>query len=228
MLMLVAGLPGSGKTTWIRERLTEAGAYYCSTTDFPLDQAVIETEFPGQVLHTDDLITCQDKQVYMEVGHHLDLSTVSQEFIAHPQHRIMLGSAPLDSADQLLSAFSAELTDSQLLRLDTTGRVLEVESLDTFWQELVQGAYGVVGRVKALVAVNNGEWIYGNFVRGMPGDGYFDTLAVSRWSEQPCSGLGVWGKNLDTEYIAATLEFCCLSPDLAQRYYQDYLEEITS
>jgi ABC-type multidrug transport system ATPase subunit len=58
VITAVAGPPGAGKTTWIRQQLERApttGLYFCLNNNMPIDRTHIATEFPQvQILAAED------------------------------------------------------------------------------------------------------------------------------------------------------------------------------
>jgi G3E family GTPase len=116
--------------------------------------------------------------------------------------------------------------DIQIDRGVLTGEILDFASLESFWYELIEGAYGEVIRVKGIFDIMDGQSIYGQFLSNFPAKD-FQPLNLPRWTEgrpQRFSGLEIIGRNLVREQIAQTLEACCLSESAIQ-YYQQQMQE---
>jgi len=97
-----------------------------------------------------------------------------------------------------------------------TGQVFDPPSLDTFWQELTQGAYGRVQRAKGIFELADGQAFHFDFVGSLPGTAYTE-LPLPRWLEgrpHRFSGLEVVGQGLEEGAITATLKDCTLSDSL--------------
>jgi len=97
-----------------------------------------------------------------------------------------------------------------------SGQVFDPPSLDTFWQELIQGAYGKVHRAKGIFELAEGQAFHLDFVNSLPGSAYTE-LNLPRWVQgrpNRFSGIEVVGQELDEGAIAATLKDCYLSDSL--------------
>jgi hypothetical protein len=109
-----------------------------------------------------------------------------------------------------------------LWRVETTGQVIDENSLDEFWYEITHGAYGIVTRAKAIFDVNDGRSLYCDFVSGVPQTDFLE-LNVPRYLEgrpQRFSGIEIAGKNLNETALKATLSDCCLSESMILQYQQ--------
>ncbi len=92
-----------------------------------------------------------------------------------------------------------------------TGEVLDFASLETFWDELIGGAYGEIIRAKGIFETVEGESIYRDFVEKIQTD--WQVLDLPRWLNgrpERFSGFEILGRNLDTEEIGLTVRDCCL------------------
>jgi hypothetical protein len=240
----VTGPPGAGKTTWICQQLAQAsatGLYLCLTNDMSIDRTYIATEFPQvQILVAEKRFQLPSQlnsgdRAYIELGFHLDLATISQLLDTSNCHRIAIvppGSADSewhDWADEIVIGVPAQtvVASPQLWRSPLQGNVLDFNSLEVFWYELIQGAYGKATRAKGIFDITDGQSIYGDFVMSLPPRD-FAPLNLSRWLEgrpQRFSGLEVWGQNLDEAAIAQTLKDCCLS-SAEIHYYQQQIQQL--
>lgn len=87
VITAVAGPPGAGKTTWIRQQLERApttGLYFCLNNNMPIDRTHIATEFPQvQILAAEEGLQLPARldcgtRAYIEWGLHLDLTTIER------------------------------------------------------------------------------------------------------------------------------------------------------
>jgi len=244
VITAVAGPPGAGKTTWIRQQLAQArakGLYFCPANDVPIDQTYIAIECPQvQILAAERRFQLLNQLnsgdcAYFELGFHLDLATISQVLDTLNCRRIMIVPPGItdsewhDWADEIVVGVPAQtvVASPQLWRSPLQGTVIDPDSLKVFWYELTQGAHGKVTRAKGIFDIADGQSIYGDFVTGLP-ERDFAPLNLTRWLEgrpQRFSGLEVWGQNLDEAAIAQTLKDCCLSSAEIQ-YYQQQVKEL--
>ncbi len=121
-------------------------------------------------------------------------------------------------ADQVVRGNSSpvKLPAVQMWQAPLTGQVFDPPSLDTFWQELTQGAYGKVQRAKGIFELADGQAFHFDFVGSLPGSAYTE-LPLPRWLEgrpHRFSGLEVIGQGLEEGAITATLKDCTLSDSL--------------
>jgi len=103
--------------------------------------------------------------------------------------------------------------------------VLDPASLNTFWYELTNGAYGTVQRAKGIFDVADGRSLYFGFVMGLAETTYLE-LNLPLWCNgrpDRFSGIEVVGEALDQEAIAETIKACCLE-DPVIAYYQQQIK----
>jgi hypothetical protein len=247
MIIAVAGLPGSGKTTWIRQQFAQTSQpvqYFspgCAPT--PIDQTCIAAEFPNSKTlkeGEESLLLAQgsaESITYIELGFHVDLASVEPVLSVLDElsyHRVALIPPTLENtgwhawADEVVPGVKVErqISQPELWRAPLSGQVLDPASLDVFWLELTQGAYGRVSRAKGIFEIADGRAFYCDFVAGR-GDRAYSELSLHRWLEgrpQRFSGIEVVGVELDREAIATTLQACCLS-DALLAYYQEQIKQ---
>jgi hypothetical protein len=245
-ITLVAGPSGSGKTTWIHKRLSEQDrvAYLVLGSGIPIDERYLSIEFPHLQLIDEspvDLIAAgvlefvlARVKVYVEIGFHIDLDELCLPFESGLcQH---IGVVPSTVQDTALKNWADEVVlgaepfapfaATQIWRSPLTGQILDPASLDTFWYELTQGAYGAVHRAKGIFDLVDGRAFYFNFVSGVPNTQYVE-LNVPRWVEgrpERFSGIEVVGEAFDQKSIASTLNDCGLE-DVVIAYYQTQIKE---
>lgn len=237
MLTVVAGPWGTGKTRWIGEQLAARShplepALYISPATVGVDAHRLQVEMPHLQIETPlpEAVKIADQPlIYLELGYHLGLNL---PWLAQwPHHRVAVVSAddPAQSewhqwADEVvISPVVLPETANLLSPSDTThfwqaplsAQVLDPTSLHTFWQELVQGAYGQMIRAKAIFDLADGQAIY---VDHLPGQATtYQDLPWPQWLNgrpQRFSGIEMVGKQLNQQAIADTLRDCCLSDAL--------------
>lgn len=243
VITAVAGPPGAGKTTWIRQQLAEApatGLYLCLADDVSIDRTYIAIECP-QV----QTLTAERKsqllsqlntgdRAYIELGFHLDLTTIDRLLDLNCRRVAIVPPGITDSewhnwADEIVVGAPAQtvVASPQLWRSLLQGHVIDFNSLEVFWYELSQGAYGKATRAKGIFDITDGQSVYGDFAIGLPSRD-FVPLNLPRWLEgrpQRFSGLEVWGQNLDEAAIASSLKDCCLS-SAEIHYYQQQIKQL--
>lgn len=228
-IVAVAGPPGAGKTAWIQEQLRKLGgvASYFSPNAFPIDSVRLGAEFPE--LRLIQTLEAEVLPLFIEVGAHLDL----EAFHAQDLDRIAIVSPKCEKsewhlwADAVIASADVQMSvGSKLWRAETSGAVIDIESLEVLWEELILGAYGKVSRVKGVFVVADGRTIYSEYAVGA-NTGIFSELPLPRWlngSPQIFSGIEVFSDGLDEASLATTLRQCCLSEE-AMTYYQQQARE---
>ena len=241
-LIAIAGPPGSGKTTWMSQFLSDQPRplFYCcpGMGGGSVDRARIAYRFPwvhllGEHQTPQVFANLPDQAlVYLELGFHLDLT--APLLASLPCHRVAILPSSLqasewhDWADEVIFgndiAMSAPDNLPELWRSPLTGRVFDAPSLDEILIELTGDAYGQVQRVKGIFELPDGRAFHVDFVKGLPGIEYTE-LGIPRWLEgrpDRFSGIEVVGWNLERKIIAQTLLAGCLSDGAIAHYQEQY------
>jgi hypothetical protein len=243
-ITLVSGPSGTGKTTWIRQQVNSAAetAVYLNlgSGNTPIDSTYLATEVAGLTVLPVEQLTdflaqpLVGSAVYVELGFHIDLtSLILPDQMADCQRVAVLPPGTRHTewhgwADVVVAGVEPGVALSQphLWRSVLSGQVLDPASLNTFWYELTNGAYGTVQRAKGIFDVADGRSLYFNFVAGLAETTYLE-LNLPRWLKgrpDRFSGIEVVGEALEQEAIAQTLEDCCLE-EPAIAYYQQQIKD---
>lgn len=170
--------------------------------------------------------------IYIELGFHLDLKSLVFPVRIGNYRRVAVISPDADAsewhdwADTIVSGANAKvnLAVPHLWRSVLTGEVLDWASLQTFWYELIHGAYGKVRRAKGIFDVADGRSLSFNFVAGLAESDSIE-LDLPLWSvgrPDRFSGIELVGEQLDERAISETLQDCCLddarSPTISNKF----------
>ena len=232
MITVVAGPCGAGKTTWILQELAQVPtpAVYMTpgVSTVPIDATRVATRFPQVEIfhrqHETELLKrlADGVPAYFEMGFQLETDMPLLE--AQPHRRVALVAQESQDtgwelwADSMIQGnpSTLDVKSAQLWRAPLSGQVFDPPSLDTFWQELTQGAYGEVHRAKGIFELADGQAFHFDFMNSLPGSAYTE-LNLPRWVQgrpNRFSGIEVVGQGLDERAIAATLKDCYLSDSL--------------
>lgn len=178
----------------------------------------------------------EEQTIYLELGYYLSSDLPELAHIPHRQVAVVgpdyvggsdwVRSGWEQWADEVVTnvpASSTPLSESAIIEPGITdsktdiwqaslrGQVLDPASLHTFWQELVQGAYGEMIRAKAIFELADGDAIYVDHLPQQ--ETTYQDLPLPKWLNgrpQRFSGIEMVGQGLDKAAIAATLKDCCL------------------
>ncbi len=246
------GSLGVGKTHWIKEDLKQSNhdSYYISpkTETFPLDGAFLQGYYPDlSIANSQDLSELinenRESNIYLEIPEYIDiinnhsfLDNLDAEKIAiisqleNSQKWENLTDKIIVNRELKSEIESIYLADLQIHRAELTQEILDFASLETFWQELVAGAYGDIVRVKGIFNIMDGQCIYRDYLQdGINLD--FQALDIPLSLEgRPThfSGLEIIGRNLDKQAIVDTIGDFCLPDDIVQFYQQQVKESLNN
>lgn len=191
--------------------------------------------------------------LYIEIGFHIDPTSLTlpvEESLCHRVAVVPSGTNPennlvedesdnqrlwQDWADTIVPGSPISDVDDwqhsqpQIIRSILTGQVIDGASLETFWYELIHGAYGKVQRAKGIFTPVDGRVLYLDFVAGFPKDTPGTSATVlplppcTKGRPEQFSGIEIVGFNLDRAGIAQTLEYSSLD-DQAIAYYQEQIQ----
>lgn len=224
-VVLVSGPPGCGKTSWILSRLLEhrgPRAYRRLdgvdpegrplALDGGLDQAFLHDQIPDlRELAGGSQDPAPDGEGLLAL---IELALFRPEvpqtlaLALRPDRHLHFGrDSELPRQDTL--EFGALASWS----LDLAQEVWDPASLNSFWFELVNGAYGDVYRAKALVNLPDGRGFLFNWMVSCSGTQFLPLLSVAPPQGRPgrLSRLVVQGKDLDTAGLQTTIADCLLS-----------------
>lgn len=246
-ITVIAGMSGSGKTTWIHQQLNEINPDSTSCVLYfspgvgntPIDGKRLGAEFPflkvfsdGQEAEFLQLLESADT-VFIELGFCLKIAAVEQILNNRNYHKIAV--VPSLSKESEYHTWASEIVENvnintnaaqkQLLRVQTTGQVVDENSIYEVWYEISQGAYGNVTRAKGIFDVADGRSLYGDFVIGTQPTPFIELDLPRHLDGRPkrFSGLEVVGEFSETT-LKQTLEDCCL-PDTMISHYQQQVKQ---
>ena len=243
MLTVVAGPLGGGKTHWIltqlfarKEMASRPIGVYISPMTSGVDAHRLLAHVPALKVEADlpaTIRTMENLPIYLELGNHLSLDLPWLAQIPH--HRVAVLPTSADRTQFDWSQWADEVVQPEippettppispviplpepanLWQVNLSGQVLDPASLDTFWSELTQGAYGEVIRAKAIFDLADGESCYFDFLPGQ--DAQYQELPLPKWLKgrpDRFSGIEVMGQSLDPPSLVSTVQDCCLSDAL--------------
>jgi hypothetical protein len=239
-IYLVTGPCGAGKTTWIHQQLTERtepSAYMCLGADAtPIDLTYITATCPQVKPIAAGVSWTQLAEIqplYVEIAPQLDLAKLQLPVDLESCQRIAIvpkGLIESEYHDWATKTLISEVTEKNVSltaspRWGLTGEVLDPASLNVFWDELIQGAYGEVARAKGIFEIVDGRSFYFSFGIGFSDCTYLELPLTPGLSGRPTrfSGLEVVGDNLQPRLIMETLQDCGLD-DQALAYYQEQIK----
>lgn len=240
MIIVVTGGIASGKTEWIRQEMAKnslnIGYFSPKTESFPMDFVYLQSEFSDLSLisvgQEDELESLSaENRIYIEIPWYLEdkpLAMLLNSFQNHPVTHISMETEKLFSQtiDRDKTIEWLRNKELQIHRATLRGEVLDFASLETFWAELTQGAYGEVIRIKGIFDIMDGRTIYGEFLQEFPQKDFQPLNLPLCLNGRPnrFSGTEIVGRNLNQAAIVDTLSDCCLSDEIIA-YYQRQVKE---
>ncbi|NJM99988.1 MAG: GTP-binding protein [Phormidesmis sp. RL_2_1] len=230
MLTVVAGALGAGKTRWIWDQMTALKGpeplIYINPLTIGVDAYRLLLDMPHLQIEADlskAVQVAKSKAIYLELPHHLSLELPSLDEVPHRKVAVINAHAStrvgweLWADEVVISSVLSSVDISASANTDVwqaslQGQVLDPASLHTFWQELVQGAYGQMMRTKAVFELADGQAIYVDHLPRQ--ETTYQDLPLPKWLEgrpQRFSGIEMVGQGLDKVAIASTLQDCCLT-----------------
>ena len=108
------------------------------------------------------------QQLYVEIAPQLDLGSLQLPILVESCQRIAIvpkGLIESEYHDWATKTLISEVTKKNVSltaspRWGLTGEVLDPASLNVFWDELIQGAYGEVARTKGIFEIVDGRSFY--------------------------------------------------------------------
>ena len=245
---LISGPPGCGKTSWILGKLKKHNSYcgYLRLSGFSensLEQAdsnEIDTVFlKDQIPQLIDLSKSSD-HLFSDQDNSLIFIELSQFYL--PNQSGLAGIDPriirqLENLKLLPDRYLHFGRDNELPVKDTLNfkkieslsfnlseTVWDPPSLNTFWFELVNGAYGDIYRAKALMNIIDGRFMLFNWIVSQQGSQFLqlNNFAPPKGRPQRISQLIIQGINLDFVGIQSTVNLCLVN-DAVLQFHQDSL-----
>ena len=239
---LISGPPGCGKTNWILSRLKQhnSSCGYLRLSGFSenslehansneIDYVFLKDQIPQLIdlsKSSDHLRTDQDDLLlFLELSQfHLPkksgLAGIDRRIISQLENLKLLPDRYLhfgrDNELPIEDSLNFEKIKSLSINLDET--VWDPPSLNTFWFELVNGAYGDVYRAKALMNIIDGRFMLFNWIVSRNGSQFLqlNNFAPPKGRPQRISQLIIQGINLDFVSIQSTVNLCLVNDAVLQ------------
>ena len=241
---LISGPPGCGKTNWILSEIKKHGGScgYIRLSGFSeksLEQAnSSEIDFvflKDQIPQLIDLSKFSD-HLFSDQNNSLIFIELSQFYL--PNQSGLAGIDPriisqLESLKLLPDKYlhfgrdtelpindTLDFTKIESLSISLRESVWDPTSLNTFWFELVRGAYGDVYRAKALLNIPDGRSMYFNWIVSQPGSQFLqlNDIAPPKGRPQRISQLVIQGRNLEFTRIKSTINLCLINDSVLEMH----------
>ena len=213
VLGLEQGYNGGIDSTWLQDQVPQLHAPQKSWN------AQAETPAPAS-----DLLTLIEVQQFQTPEHPTiegcgsEIRAQLQALHLEPDQFLHFGRDP-----ELATQDTLEFSRLESWHLDLDGSVWDPDSLNSFWFELVNGAYGDVYRSKALMNLPDGRSFFCNWMVSQQSSQFLPLNNVEPPTGRPKrpSELVVQGRALNPKGIKFTINDCLLDDDgLAMRQLQ--------
>ena len=239
---LISGPPGCGKTSWILDTFkNHQGSHgYIRLKGFSeidLEQAVsskidfnyLKDQIPGLVdLNSSSLasITSEENsliiiefpqfkvpELYGLNGIDLGVLKGLEDLKLKPNKYLHFGRDP-----ELQIKDTLDFKNIESYNLDLKKSIWDPASLNTFWFELVNGAYGDVYRAKALMNLPDGRYIFFNWILSQEGSQYLtlNNIAPLNGRSERHSEIVIQGNKIDFDLIKSTIQNCLLNDSVLE------------
>ncbi|MBV6627207.1 MAG: GTP-binding protein [Rivularia sp. (in: Bacteria)] len=191
-IVVVGGYIGCGKTAWIYQQIAlkqKAFPKSCQkiiylkagSEQVNIDQKRISIDFPKVKVFCDVQKANFIKELesadiaYIELDNNSGLGYIDQLLNDLPYYPVAILPPGCKRckwhswAKEVLTgaAMKTSIEPVEILRVPTIGQVIPGDKFNNFWNELINGAYGKVMRVKGIFHLEDGNIIYADFVYGV-------------------------------------------------------------
>ena len=241
---LISGPPGCGKTNWILSEIKKHGGScgYIRLSGFSeksleqansseIDFVFLKDQIPQLIdlsKPSDHLFSDQDNSViFIELSqfyipNQSGLDGIDPRIISQLENLKLLLDKYLHfcSDTELPIKDTLDFTKIESLSLNLQENVWDPPSLNTFWFELVKGAYGDVYPAKALLNIPDGRSMYFNWIVSQPGSQFLqlNDIAPPKGRPQRISQLVIQGRNLEFTRIKSTINLCLINDSVLEMH----------
>ena len=239
---LISGPPGCGKTNWILSEIKKHGGScgYIRLSGFSeksleqansseIDFVFLKDQIPQLIdlsKFSDHLFSDQDNSlIFIELSqfylpNQSGLAGIDPRIIRQLENLKLLPDRYLhfgrDNELPVKDTLNFKKIESLSINLSET--VWDPPSLNTFWFELVNGAYGDIYRAKALMNIIDGRFMLFNWIVSQQGSQFLqlNNFAPPKGRPQRISQLIIQGRNLDFVSIKSTVNLCLVNDAVLQ------------
>ena len=250
-VVLISGPPGCGKTSWVLKALQvhvgpcaylrleeEQEAGLEQGEDSGIDLSWLKDQIPrleevtpsnaAALKHRNDALTLIEVQRFHTPsqgginGYGINVRSKLDALELQPDQVMHFG-----RDQELPSNDTLEFRKLEAWHASLSGCVWDPESLNSFWFELVNGAYGDVYRAKGLINLPDGRSFFCNWMVSQQGSQFLplDTTAPPQGRPSRTSELVVQGKALNPEGIQTTINDCLLADDVLAMQQQQLRQQ---
>ncbi len=241
---LISGPPGCGKTNWILNEIKKhrGSCGYIRLSGFSdksleqanssdIDFVFLKDQIPQLIdlsKSSDRLFSDQDDSlIFIELSqfylpNQSGLAGIDPRIIIQLENLKLLPDQYLHFGrdTELPIKDTLNFTKIESLNLDLQQSVWDPPSLNTFWFELVNGAYGDVYRAKALLNIHDGRSMYFNWIVSQPGSQFLQLNNISppKGRPQRISQIVIQGRNLEFTRIKSTINLCLINDSVLEMH----------